>query len=60
MSKQINTYIIHGHANWDYNNKFHIVINSNKTNIARKNAVEQMMKHENVYAVCVDNIEKTR
>ena len=50
MSKQINTYIIHGHVNWDYNNKFHIVINSNKTNIARKNAVEQMMKHENVYA----------
>ena len=58
MSKQINTYIIHGHVNWDYNNKFHIVINSNKTNIARKKC--SWTNDETWKCVCVDNIEKAR
>lgn len=60
MGKKINTYIVYGHINWNESNRFNIKINSSNTNNARKNVVENLMTKDNVFAVSVTLVQKTR
>ena len=60
MSNKINTYTVSGHINWNESNRFKIQIRSSNTNNARKNVVKNIMAKENVFAVSVQLVERTR
>jgi hypothetical protein len=60
MGKKINTYTVSGHINWNESNRFKIQIRSSNTNNARKNVIKSLIGKDNVFAVSIELVQKTR